>query len=629
MGKYKSLGVSFDRAFRLDLNNNFIDIDTDIQSQNERVNDLIKGTPQPSEVVDARGGYPVLRERMNNVDKQFAETGTQLNNKKFVSKTIEKMLYGQTTKIVCYGDSITFGYVPSVGGQVANPYPKVLQEKLRKVYNNNLITVINSGMSGRQTDDALVSIQTQVFDHSPDLMIFMMGINDVRGHPTYGPTIPPDNYRANLISIAKTAKDKGIEVVLMTSNPILDTNNNYHKKLVAYAKIVKEVAETYGCAYLDLQSELTKMFFNRVEAPVSFLPDNIHLADDKYKIIAELLIGEILYNNNASNILKINKNTLNIPIAYSPYVETDITAFFVNDGQFFKSNYRMSMDGSAGSYLRFNFYVDVPGISLILRSPKNGTGGVISVLDNGTTVKSVSFYQNETHVFEAENIIIEDLSVGFHTIEFLSSNMTQGETTNTNPNAYFTEFVFKPKISKEVKKYVLDASKTVGTLEQYSKVNDGVLRFTNPNTTNGGTGAILFDKQAELTQGKTLVIEVEGKFHDGSGFTWFGNKASSQSPSNVNTGYMVFLQNTGTFLFNFGTDNIYGTSTANNTSAIPNFSEVNKIRVEHTASGLITVFLNGTQVLQATQTKAHTGFFGLYSFKPGTVEISRFEFCYK
>lgn len=76
MGKYGILGSAFDRIFRNTLNKNFEDIDTDIAAQKKRVDDLITGTPQPSEVVDARGGATVLRDRLDGVDAQLAEKAT-------------------------------------------------------------------------------------------------------------------------------------------------------------------------------------------------------------------------------------------------------------------------------------------------------------------------------------------------------------------------------------------------------------------------------------------------------------------------------------------------------------------------------------------------------------------------
>jgi hypothetical protein len=74
MGKYRVLGALLDRVFRNDLNANFNDVDSDINTQKKRVDDLIKGTPQPSEVVDSRGGFPVLRDRLDDVTTNLAQS---------------------------------------------------------------------------------------------------------------------------------------------------------------------------------------------------------------------------------------------------------------------------------------------------------------------------------------------------------------------------------------------------------------------------------------------------------------------------------------------------------------------------------------------------------------------------
>ncbi|MDQ1003960.1 hypothetical protein QFZ28_004360 [Neobacillus niacini] len=70
--------------FRNDLNANFNDVDTDIKAQKKRVDDLIIGTPQPSEVVDSRGGFPVLRDRLDDFSSQLAQIA--INVKLFGAK---------------------------------------------------------------------------------------------------------------------------------------------------------------------------------------------------------------------------------------------------------------------------------------------------------------------------------------------------------------------------------------------------------------------------------------------------------------------------------------------------------------------------------------------------------------
>lgn len=79
---YRILKNAFDRVFRNDLNKNFKDIEADIKSQKNRVDNLINEVEQPSEVVDARVDadghvYPVLKERL---DTEQHNTETELLN---------------------------------------------------------------------------------------------------------------------------------------------------------------------------------------------------------------------------------------------------------------------------------------------------------------------------------------------------------------------------------------------------------------------------------------------------------------------------------------------------------------------------------------------------------------------
>ena len=73
-------------------------------------------------------------------------------------KFLEK---GET--LICLGDSIT--YAP-------NGYVSVLQEKL---HDN---TIINAGVPGEKTANALVRFKTDVLDRKPDALSIFFGAND-------------------------------------------------------------------------------------------------------------------------------------------------------------------------------------------------------------------------------------------------------------------------------------------------------------------------------------------------------------------------------------------------------------------------------------------------------------------
>jgi hypothetical protein len=82
---YKQLGVKLDRDYRNALNDNFKNIETDLVTEKQRVDNalsehkdrvdtLINEVEQPSEVVDSRGGFGVLRDRLDDSDAQLAQT---------------------------------------------------------------------------------------------------------------------------------------------------------------------------------------------------------------------------------------------------------------------------------------------------------------------------------------------------------------------------------------------------------------------------------------------------------------------------------------------------------------------------------------------------------------------------
>ena len=77
MGRYRKFESLIGSLFRKNLNLNFEDVDRDINAQKKRVDDLIKGNPQPSEVVDARLGFPLLREKLEDTDSRLAQKAQQ------------------------------------------------------------------------------------------------------------------------------------------------------------------------------------------------------------------------------------------------------------------------------------------------------------------------------------------------------------------------------------------------------------------------------------------------------------------------------------------------------------------------------------------------------------------------
>jgi peptidoglycan/xylan/chitin deacetylase (PgdA/CDA1 family) len=104
MGKYKTFGSRFDRVHRNDLNANFAAVEADINAQKGRVDDLIIGTPQPSEVVDSRGGFPVLGDRLESISSTVAQSVTDIEPVKIKKTDISGYGRQRKTAVVFVSD---------------------------------------------------------------------------------------------------------------------------------------------------------------------------------------------------------------------------------------------------------------------------------------------------------------------------------------------------------------------------------------------------------------------------------------------------------------------------------------------------------------------------------------------
>ena len=75
--------------------------------------------------------------------------------------------------IVCFGDSLTEGYGGGGIGQIdrSRSYPAYLQKKVS-------LPVVNAGISGDTTVDALARLETDVLSKNPQMVIIFFGAND-------------------------------------------------------------------------------------------------------------------------------------------------------------------------------------------------------------------------------------------------------------------------------------------------------------------------------------------------------------------------------------------------------------------------------------------------------------------
>lgn len=186
-------------------------------------------------------------------------------------------------KIVCFGDSVT-GLYYHTGG--VRTYTDMLGIALRQIHTKADVTMINAGISGHTTVNALARIEKDVLSHHPDLVTVMFGLNDMV-------KVPVEGYRKNLIEIVRQCRAAGAEVILCTPNAVITTPNRPVEKLIEYCEVVRAVAREYQVPLSDSFAEFEAFGKREPDAWRLTLSDEIHPNMAGHKRIAEQIARTI------------------------------------------------------------------------------------------------------------------------------------------------------------------------------------------------------------------------------------------------------------------------------------------------------------------------------------------------
>lgn len=120
-------------------------------------------------------------------------------------------------RIVCMGDSITRGIREGVTAE--QTYEQLLQKRLTETVGP--VMVINAGIGGERTDQAIKRLDRDALAMNPDYVTLMYGTNDCHWDPgATGPRLPIDEYEANLRQMIARIREAGAVPVLVTPPPL-------------------------------------------------------------------------------------------------------------------------------------------------------------------------------------------------------------------------------------------------------------------------------------------------------------------------------------------------------------------------------------------------------------------------
>ena len=198
-------------------------------------------------------------------------------------------------KILFQGDSVTdAGRDRGDCRDMGNGYPKFASAMLTDAYNDLELEFVNLGISGNRTSDLLERVSSDVVDVQPDLIVLMIGVNDVWHSAGYkNGTVSPEQTEQNLREILTTIREKTNARLLMIE-PFMLYGSDKEFMLPAMdecIRIERRLAQEFADAYLPLHALLAAA---TVKQPYTdFSPDGVHPNADGACLIAQHVLDAL------------------------------------------------------------------------------------------------------------------------------------------------------------------------------------------------------------------------------------------------------------------------------------------------------------------------------------------------
>jgi lysophospholipase L1-like esterase len=195
---------------------------------------------------------------VNDVNTQLATT-SKLTIYEFGTEYLyyyhEKLRNKQAVKLIFSGDSTTYGDAITDTNWVLNNAAKNILVQ----YGVKAITSINSGHSGKNTQDWLAGYLADDLAQTPDLYILRWGVNDSGGLPLTQTKIDAfeTRLRTGLATIRASYTPNQMSILLMSPNSTNDTHGGRDAEWYeAILPLIRKAARDYYCGFLDTYSYL-------------------------------------------------------------------------------------------------------------------------------------------------------------------------------------------------------------------------------------------------------------------------------------------------------------------------------------------------------------------------------------
>lgn len=198
-------------------------------------------------------------------------------------------------RILCYGDSNTYGYIPGSGRYDENTrWPMVLQKLLGDDY-----TIIEEGFGGRTTvhDDpveggyksGLQYLPPCLMSHNPiDLVVLMLGTNDAKHRFQLNAKIIANSNRILIDAIRQYGADNdGVAPRILLVSPIRIGENVSSTDMDIFGDYAVRVAAGFPREFARVAAEANVDFLDAATVLEPSEEDCIHFTAEGHRALAE------------------------------------------------------------------------------------------------------------------------------------------------------------------------------------------------------------------------------------------------------------------------------------------------------------------------------------------------------
>lgn len=196
-------------------------------------------------------------------------------------------------RIVFFGDSITdCGRDRTDMKSLGNGYVKILSDKLRPIYPDTDIELINKGVSGDEVSDLLARVDVDVIALKPDAVVIMIGINNTLHQFKADKPLDLKQFESDLKELLKRLKKEGIVVIflepfLLPAPDKLRMRKLFNEELAVVNKVALKTADEF-VAYDEMFNGLCQTI-----PYTEYSPDGVHPTHRGSRLIADTAIKAI------------------------------------------------------------------------------------------------------------------------------------------------------------------------------------------------------------------------------------------------------------------------------------------------------------------------------------------------